>query len=79
MPLKYQHQTLFLINLSIELLLYLSLELLVQKYCIITSLLLFWCPYMVINVSVHLFRICLVGEKPDKELPGIVGARGDTV
>ena len=23
-------------------------------------------------------RICLVGEKPDKELPGI-GARGDTV
>ena len=26
---------------------------LVQKYCIVTSLLLFWCPYMVINVSVH--------------------------
>ena len=24
-------------------------------------------------------RICLVGEKPDKELPGIVGAHGDTV
>ena len=24
-------------------------------------------------------RICLFGEKPDKELPGIVGARGDTV
>ena len=23
--------------------------------------------------------ICLVGEKPDKELPGMVGARGDTV
>ena len=22
---------------------------------------------------------CLAGEKPDKELPGIVGARGDTV
>ena len=22
---------------------------------------------------------CLVGEKPDKELPGIVEARGDTV
>ena len=22
-----------------------------------------------------LYRICLVGEKPDKELPGIVGAR----
>ena len=21
--------------------------------------------------------VCLVGEKPDKELPGIVGARGD--
>ena len=29
---------------------YLSLELLVQKYCMITSLHLFWCPYMVINV-----------------------------
>ena len=26
-----------------------------------------------------LSRICLVGEKPDKELPGIVEARGDTV
>ena len=26
-----------------------------------------------------LSRICLVGEKPDKELLGIVGARGDTV
>ena len=26
-----------------------------------------------------LSRICLVGEKPDKELPGIVGARGDTI
>ena len=24
-------------------------------------------------------RICLVGEKHDKELPGVVGARGDTV
>ena len=23
--------------------------------------------------------VCLVGEKPDIELPGIVGARGDTV
>ena len=23
--------------------------------------------------------ICLASEKPDKELPGIVGARGDTV
>ena len=23
--------------------------------------------------------VCLVGEKPDNELPGIVGARGDTV
>ena len=23
--------------------------------------------------------VCLVGEKLDKELPGIVGARGDTV
>ena len=24
-------------------------------------------------------QFCLVGEKPDKELPGIGGARGDTV
>ena len=23
--------------------------------------------------------VCLVGDKPVKELPGIVGARGDTV
>ena len=23
--------------------------------------------------------VCLVGEKPDKELPGIVAARGDTL
>ena len=23
--------------------------------------------------------VCLVGEKPDKELPGIIEARGDTV
>ena len=30
-------------------------------------------------VFLFLSRICLVGEKPDKELPGIVGARGDTV
>ena len=44
-----------------ELLLYLSLELLVQKYCIITSLLLFWCLYMVINISVQ----CNVGFSPD--------------
>ena len=35
--------------------------LLVQKYCIITSLLLFWCPYMVINVSVQ----CNGGLLPD--------------
>ena len=27
---------------------------------------------------IYISRICLVGEKPDKELPGIVGARGDT-
>ena len=42
------------------LLLYRSLELLVQKYCI-TSLLLFWCPYMVTNVSVQ----CNGGLLPD--------------
>ena len=59
---KYQHQTLFLtLNFSIELLLYLNMELLVQKYCIITSLLLFWCPYMVIDVSVQ----CNGGLLPD--------------
>ena len=23
--------------------------------------------------------VCLVGEKPDKDLPGRVGARGDTI
>ena len=40
---------------------YLSLELLVQKHCIITSLLLCWCPYMVINVSVQ----CNSGLLPD--------------
>ena len=34
-------------------LLYRSLELLVQKYCIVTSLLLLWRPCMVMNVSVH--------------------------
>ena len=37
------------------------MELLVQKYCITTSLLLFWCPYMVINVSVQ----CNGGLLPD--------------
>ena len=25
----------------------------VEKYCIVTSLLLLWCPYMAINVSVQ--------------------------
>ena len=34
---------------------------LVQKYCIITGLLLFWCPYMVIYVSVQ----CNGGLLPD--------------
>ena len=37
-------------------LLHRSLELLVQKYCIpsvILFLVLFWCPYMAINVSVQ--------------------------
>ena len=29
------------------------MELLVQKCCIVTSVLLLWCPYMVINVSVQ--------------------------
>ena len=44
------------------LLLYRRLELLVQKYCIpgsnYVSLLSFWCPYMVINVSVQ--YVCMV-------------------
>ena len=30
-------------------------------------------------VCLFLSRICLASEKPDKKLPGIVGARGDTV
>ena len=30
-------------------------------------------------ICLFLSRICLASEKPDKELPGIVGARGDTV
>ena len=34
---------------------------------------------LVLFVSLFLSRICLASEKPDKELPGIVGARGDTV
>ena len=41
-----------------------------------------WQPYPVDPFSAicddHT-HICLVGEKSDKELPGIVGARGDTV
>ena len=61
LPSNYQHQTLFLTSFLEELLLYLSLELLVQKYCIITSMLLFWCPYMVINISVQ----CNGGLLPD--------------
>ena len=34
-----------------------------------------------VGFSLIFSRICLVGEKPDKELPGIliVGERGDTV
>ena len=46
-------QTLSLIYFLYIILLYRNLELLVQKYCTITSLLLFWCPYMVINVCVQ--------------------------
>ena len=42
-----------------------SLEFLVQKYCIpvitTSSILLFWCPYMVINVSIQ----CYGGLLPD--------------
>ena len=47
-------------KLSFKLLLYRSLKLLLQKYCT-TSLLLFWCPYMAINVSVQ----CNGGLLPD--------------
>ena len=34
-----------------------------------------------VGFSLIFSRICLVGEKPDKELPGIliVGERGDTL
>ena len=32
-----------------------------------------------IHTYIRRYIVCLVGEKPDKELPGIVGARGDTV
>ena len=32
-----------------------------------------------LNLFLFFSRICLVGEKPDKELPGIVEERGDTV
>ena len=35
--------------------------------------------FHVFSCFFFLSRSCLVGEKPDKELPGIVGARGDTV
>ena len=31
------------------------------------------------HTYMFLSRICLASEKSDKELPGIVGARGDTV
>ena len=31
--------------------------------------------FFVFVFVLFLSRICLVGEKPDKELPGIVGAR----
>ena len=39
----------------------------------------FSCFFLVFFLFLFLSRICLAGEKPDKELPGIVGARGDTV
>ena len=37
------------------------------------------CVFFSCFVCLFLSRICLASEKPDKELPGIVGARGDTV
>ena len=61
LPSKYQHQTLFLNQFLYRIITVLSLELLVQKYCRITSLLLFWYPYMVINVSIQ----CNGGLLPD--------------
>ena len=42
----------FIVICLYTILLHRSPELLVQKYCI-PSLSLFWCPYMVINVSVQ--------------------------
>ena len=46
--------------------------------CLELNLMCFFLFFLVFLVF-FLSRICLAGEKPDKELPGIVGARGDTV
>ena len=70
LPSKHQHQTSLLTSfLYTILLLYRSRELLVQKYGK-TSLLLFWCPYMVTNVSVQ----CNGGLLPDIILLTLCGS-----
>ena len=50
------------------------LELTLMCVCVCVCVFFFSC-----FVCLFLSRICLASEKPDKELPGIVGARGDTV
>ena len=46
-------------------------------FCLELNLMCFF--FLSCLVCMFLSRICLASEKPDKELPGIVGARGDTV
>ena len=45
----------------------------------LTLMCVFFCLFFFLLFCLFLSRICLASEKPDKELPGIVGARGDTV
>ena len=48
-------------------------------FCLELTLMCFFFFFFSCFVCLFLSRICLASEKPDKELPGIVGARGDTV
>ena len=50
-------------------------------FCLELTLMCFFFFFFFFSRFICLFlsRICLASEKPDKELPGIVGARGDTV
>ena len=47
--------------------------------CVCVCVCFFFVFFLFLFVCLFLSRICLASEKPDKELPGIVGARGDTV